>query len=75
MNMSMFTWSRIAVAGLLIAMVGIGRTGERAIPLAIGLAVSIVALGWGILSLQKQVDALRNELDSTQAEKTEEDKA
>ena len=68
MNMSIFTWSRIAVLGLFIAVIGIGRTGEHAIPLAIGLAVSVVALGWGILGLQKQVDALRKDLESTQAE-------
>ncbi len=53
MNMTIFKWSRIAVAGLLIAMIGIGRTGESAIPLAIGLAVSVVALGWGILGLHE----------------------
>ena len=75
MNMSIFTWSRMAVAGLLISMIGIGRTGEHAIPLAIGLAVSVVALGYGILGLQKQVKALRDELESVQAEKAEVDKA
>jgi len=75
MNMNIFTWSRIVVAGLLVAMIGIGRTGERAIPLAIGLAVSVVALGYGILGLQKQVNALKNELYGIRAERTEVDKA
>ena len=75
MNMNIFTWSRIAVAGLLISMVGIGRTGERAIPLAIGLGVCVVALGYGILGLQRQVNALQEELESIRAEKTEVDNA
>ena len=75
MNMNIFTWSRIAVTGLLVAMIGIGRTGEHAIPLAIGLGVCVVALGYGILGLQKQVDALREELVSIREEKTETDKA
>ena len=69
MNMSIYTWSRIAVAGLLIAMIGIGRTGEDARPLALGLAVIVAALGWGILGLQKQVNTLKDELEKTQAEK------
>jgi hypothetical protein len=56
-------------------MIGIGRTGERAVPLAIGLAVSVVALGYGILGLQKQVNALKKEIDSIRAGKTEVDKA
>ena len=53
-------------------MIGIGRTGERAIPLAIGLAISVVALGYGILGLQKQVNALSKELASIREEETEE---
>ena len=69
MNMSIYRWSKIAAAGLLIAMIGIGRTGEDATPLAIGLAIIVVALGWGILGLQKQVDTLKDELEKAHAEK------
>jgi hypothetical protein len=53
MNMAIFACSSIAVAGFLIAMIGIGRTEEHAIPLAIGLVVSVVGLGWGIPGLHE----------------------
>jgi hypothetical protein len=49
----------IAVAGMLIAVIGMGHLGESAQPLAWGFAVCIAVLVHWVNSLQKQVDALK----------------
>jgi hypothetical protein len=49
----------IAIAGMLIAVLGIGHFGENARPLAWGFAVCIGILVHWVNSLQKQVNALK----------------
>jgi len=51
----------IAVAGMLIAVIGMGHFGEGARPLAWGFAVCIAALVHWVNALQKQVDALKSD--------------
>jgi len=59
----MNTVSMIAVAGALIAVIGIGHLGEGARPLAWGFAVCVAVLVHGMRSLQKQIDELRSSQD------------
>ena len=59
----------IVVAGMFIAVIGMGHLGENARPLAWGFAVSIGVLVHWINSLQKQVDELKS--DQKQKEKSE----
>ena len=51
----------IAVAGMLIAVIGMGHLGDGARPLAWGMAICIGVLVHWVNSLQKQVDALTSE--------------
>lgn len=55
----MNTISMLVVAGLLIAVIGIGQVGEDARPLAWGLALCIAVLLHGMRSLQIQIDQLK----------------
>ena len=50
----------IALAGMLIAVIGMGHLGENARPLAWGLAVCIGVLVHWVNSLQKQIDELKS---------------
>lgn len=56
----------IAVAGVLIAVIGIGHFGPSARPLAWGLAICVGVLVHWVNSLQKQVDALRGSPKSSE---------
>ena len=51
----------IAIAGVFIAVLGIGHFGEDARPLAWGLAVCIGVLVHWVNSLQKQINALKSD--------------
>ena len=55
----MNTLGMIVVAGMLIAVIGMGHLGEGARPLAWGLAVSIGVLVHWVNSLQKQINELK----------------
>jgi hypothetical protein len=55
----MNTLSMIAVAGLLIAVIGVAHVDGDARPLAWGLSICIAALLHGMRSLQKQIDELK----------------
>ena len=55
----MNTLGMIVVAGMFIAVIGIGHLGEGARPLAWGLAVSIGVLVHWVNSLQKQINELK----------------
>jgi len=50
----------IAVAGMLISVIGMGHLGENARPLAWGLALAIGVLVHWVNSLQKQIDELKS---------------
>ena len=53
----------IAVAGMLIAVIGIGHLGEDARALAWGLAISVGVLVHWVNALQKQIEEIRTELN------------
>ena len=61
----MNTISTIAIAGLLIAVIGVGHVGGDARPLAWGLAICIAVLVHGMRSLQGQIDELKFALDES----------
>lgn len=50
----------LAVAGMLIGVIGLGHLGDSARPFAWGFAVSVAVLVHWINSLQKQLDALKS---------------
>lgn len=58
----------IAVAGMLIAVIGIGHLGENARPLAWGLFLCIGVLVHWVNSLQKQIDELKSASGNPAAE-------
>ena len=51
----------IVVAGMLIAVIGIGHLGEGARPLAWGLAVSIGVLAHWVNALQNEINELKSD--------------
>jgi len=51
----------IVVAGMLIAVIGMGHLGENARPLAWGFAIAIGVLVHWVNDLQTQLDALKAE--------------
>ena len=51
----------IVVAGMLIAVIGMGHLGEDARPLAWGFAVAIGVLVHWVNSLQKQINDLKSD--------------
>ena len=55
----MNTITMLTVAGLLIAVIGIGQVGGDARPLAWGLAICIAVLVHGMRTLQTQIDDLK----------------
>ena len=62
--MKMNKLGMIAVAGMLIAVIGMGHLGENARPLAWGFAVCISVVVHWVNSLQKQVNALKTDHES-----------
>lgn len=52
----------IAVAGMLIAVIGMGHLGDDARPLAWGFAICIGVLVHQVNVLQKQIDELKSSL-------------
>ncbi len=64
----MNTVSMLVVAGLLIAVIGVGQVGADARPLAWGLAICIAVLVNWMRALQKQIDELKSASRTPMAE-------